>query len=57
MMVHQEKIAPPEPLPFTGERSDVLKLQCATDPLELENPGLASCARYEAFGYPCNLSK
>jgi hypothetical protein len=56
-MVHQEKIAPPEPLLFTGERFDVLKLQRAIDSLEQENTGLASCARYEAFGYPCNLSK
>jgi len=40
MMVHQEKIAPPEPLPSTSERSDVLKLQRTIDSLEQENTWL-----------------
>jgi len=40
MMVYQERIEPPEPLPATSEPSDVLQLQRTIDSLQQENTWL-----------------
>jgi hypothetical protein len=40
MMVFQDKIAPPGPLPVASEPSDVLHLQRTMDSLEQENAWL-----------------
>jgi hypothetical protein len=40
MMVHQEKIVPPGPLPAANEPADVLHLQRTIDSLERENAWL-----------------